>query len=175
MAIRKVVVFPDERLRKPTKEIVEFNDELRALVADMFETMYDDDGIGLAAPQIGVSKKIVVIDIKDSEDPSVRFGPYVLINPKITAKEGTAVYTEGCLSVPEIYEDITRAEKVTLEAYNEFGELKTYHADGLLAICMQHELDHLEGRLFIDYLSPFKRERVLKAIKRKNKAGKNKN
>lgn len=168
MAIREIVVYPDERLRKPTTEVVDFNDDLRTLVADMFETMYDDNGIGLAAPQIGISKKIVVVHI-EGETSDTNYGPYVFINPKIVSKEGTTTCQEGCLSVPEVYADVTRAERVVLEAQNEFGELKTYNADGLFAVCIQHELDHLDGRLFIDHLSSYKREKLLKELKKKKK------
>lgn len=167
MAIREIVTFPDDRLRNPTTPVTEFNDELRELIEDMFETMYVDNGIGLAAPQIGISKKIVVIDIPDEDENEriIAHNQLVLINPEITEKKGTVTYKEGCLSVPEIYEEVERAEVISLKAQNEFGEpIEFKDVTGLLAICMQHELDHLNGRLFVDYLSTYKRERVTKAM-----------
>lgn len=166
MAIREIVTFPDDRLRRPTTPVTEFDDDLRQLVEDMFETMYFDEGIGLAAPQIGVSKKIVVIDIPDMEgDQVTKHNQLVLINPEITATKGKTTYKEGCLSVPEFYEEVERAEVITLKAKDEFGKDIVFEdVDGLLAICMQHEVDHLNGRLFVDYLSTYKRERVTKAM-----------
>lgn len=171
MAIREIVTFPDDRLRKATTPVSEFDDKLKNLVADMFETMYDDEGIGLAAPQIGVSKKVVVIDIPTgNEEQGFKPNPLVLINPKITKAEGTTVYKEGCLSVPEYYEEVERAEVITLQAQNLEGETVVYeNVTGLLAICMQHELDHLEGKLFIDYLSTYKREKITKAMTKAKK------
>lgn len=166
MAIREIVTFPDDRLRKPTTPVTEFDASLKQLVEDMFETMYFDDGIGLAAPQIGISKKIVVIDIPDYEgDKLIKHNQLVLINPEITATQGKVVNKEGCLSVPEIYEEVERAEIISLKAQDEDGTPLVFeNVDGLLAICMQHEVDHLNGHLFVDYLSTYKRDRVTKAM-----------
>lgn len=171
MAIREIVTFPDDRLRRPTTPVTEFDAKLKSLVDDMFETMYDDEGIGLAAPQIGVSKKVVVIDIPTgNEETGYTPQPIVLINPEITKAEGSIFYKEGCLSVPEFYEEVERSEKITLQAQNLNGELVVYEdVTGLLAICMQHELDHLKGKLFIDYLSTYKRERITKAMTKAKK------
>lgn len=166
MAIREVLIYPDDRLRNPTKEVTVFDDELKQLVDDMFESMYHYDGIGLAAPQIGVSKKVVVIDICDTDEEGkvIEHHPLVLINPKILEKSGEAEYKEGCLSVPESYEVVKRAEKVKVEAQDLEGKTTVYDADGLLAICMQHEIDHLDGHLFVDYLSSLKRDRINKRM-----------
>lgn len=160
MAIREIVTFPDERLRQICAPVTEFDAALKELTDDMFETMYDDEGIGLAAPQIGIEKRIVVIDIPE-EDGKQGKNKLVLINPKITAKEGEVASEEGCLSVPEYRAKIKRYEKITLECQDLNGQKQIYEADGLLAICMQHELDHLDGKLFIDYLSRLKRDRLL--------------
>ncbi|MCL1602719.1 peptide deformylase [Succinatimonas hippei] len=160
MAIREIVTFPDERLRQICAPVTEFDAALKELTDDMFETMYDDEGIGLAAPQIGIEKRIVVIDIPE-EDGKQGKNKLVLINPKITAKEGEVASEEGCLSVPEYRAEIKRYEKITLECQDLNGQKQIYEADGLLAICMQHELDHLDGKLFIDYLSRLKRDRLL--------------
>lgn len=166
MAIRDIVIYPDDRLRKPTTEVTVFDDKLKELVQDMFDSMYHYDGIGLAAPQIGVSKRVVTIDISDydSEGKVIEHHPLVLINPKILEKSGTTEYKEGCLSVPDYYDVVKRAEKVKVEAQDLDGNTHVYEADDLLAICMQHEIDHLEGHIFVDYLSSMKRERVRKKM-----------
>lgn len=166
MAIREIVIYPDDRLRKPTKEVTVFDDELKELVKDMFDSMYHYDGIGLAAPQIGVSKRVVTIDIcdYDNEGQVIEHHPLVLINPKILEKSGSVEYKEGCLSVPEYYDVVQRAEKVTVEAQDLEGNTKVYEAENLLAICMQHEIDHLEGHVFVDYLSSLKRDRITKRL-----------
>lgn len=171
MAIHKIVTFPDDRLRRPTTPVTVFDEGLKQLVEDMFETMYYDDGIGLAAPQIGISKKIVVIDIPDYDGETlVKHNQLVLINPEITAKSGEVSYKEGCLSVPEFYEEVTRAETISLKAQDEKGkEIVFENVNGLLAICMQHELDHLEGHLFVDYLSTYKRDKITKAMLKRQK------
>ena len=150
----------DPILEKTCKEVKEMTPRIRELIEDMFETMYDDEGIGLAAPQIGIEKRIVVIDIPE-EDGKQGKNKLVLINPKITAKEGEVASEEGCLSVPEYRAEVKRFEKITLECQDLNGQKQVYEADGLLAICMQHELDHLDGKLFIDYLSRLKRDRLL--------------
>ncbi|WP_404392460.1 peptide deformylase [Pseudoalteromonas phenolica] len=155
MAKLEVLRFPDERLRTVAAPVAEVNDEIRQIVKDMLETMYDENGIGLAATQVNIHKRIVVIDVSEEGNE-----PLVLINPEIIAKEGSTISEEGCLSVPQSYAKVDRAEQVTVKALNENGEEYTYDADGLLAICTQHELDHLMGKLFIDYLSPLKRQRI---------------
>jgi peptide deformylase len=155
MAKLEVLRFPDERLRTVAAPVAEVNDEIRQIVKDMLETMYDENGIGLAATQVNIHKRIVVIDVSEEGNE-----PLVLINPEIIAKEGSTISEEGCLSVPQSYAKVDRAEQVTVKALNENGEEYTYNADGLLAICTQHELDHLMGKLFIDYLSPLKRQRI---------------
>lgn len=154
MAILELLYYPDEKLHQASSPVTEFNDELKKLVTDMFETMYADEGIGLAAPQINVFKRIVVIDVVNERKPEDQL---VLINPEFISKEGTTGIDEGCLSVPGLRGKVERAEKVTVKAQNLNGEFFEIDADGLLAICLQHEIDHLNGKLFIDYLSPLKR------------------
>tara|TARA_Y100000588_G_scaffold372222_1_gene444531 strand:- start:496 stop:1005 length:510 start_codon:yes stop_codon:yes gene_type:complete len=161
MAKLEVLRFPDERLRTVAEPVAEVNDEIRQIVKDMLETMYDENGIGLAATQVDIHKRIVVIDVSEEGNE-----PLVLINPEIIAKNGTTISEEGCLSVPQSYAKVDRAEQVTVKALNENGEEYTYEADGLLAICTQHELDHLMGKLFIDYLSPLKRQRIRKKLEK---------
>ena len=154
MAIYKVVEYPNPRLRIPSKPVTEFDEKLRQLVEDMFETMYTASGIGLAAPQIDIHKQIIVVDLTaDKSDQKV------IINPKITLKEGSASIDEGCLSVPLDYRaKVERAAHVIVECFNEKGEPYTIDATNeLLAICLQHEIDHLQGKLFIDHLSTLKR------------------
>jgi peptide deformylase len=161
MAKLEVLRFPDERLRTVAEPVAEVNDEIRQIVNDMLETMYDENGIGLAATQVDIHKRIVVIDVSEEGNE-----PLVLINPEIIAKDGSTISEEGCLSVPQSYAKVDRAEQVTVKALNENGEEYTYEADGLLAICTQHELDHLMGKLFIDYLSPLKRQRIRKKLEK---------
>lgn len=161
MAKLEVLRFPDERLRTVAEPVAEVNDEIRQIVKDMLETMYDENGIGLAATQVDIHKRIVVIDVSEEGNE-----PLVLINPEIIAKDGSTISEEGCLSVPQSYAKVDRAEQVTVKALNENGEECTYEADGLLAICTQHELDHLMGKLFIDYLSPLKRQRIRKKLEK---------
>lgn len=154
MAIRDLLYFPDELLHQVSTPVTEFDESLAELVSDMFETMYHDEGIGLAAPQINIRKRIVVIDI---EGDKLTEHQIVLINPEFISKEGTDSINEGCLSVPGLRAHIDRAAKVSIKAQNLKGEFFTLYASGLLAICIQHEIDHLDGHLFIDYLSPMKR------------------
>ncbi|WP_199610171.1 peptide deformylase [Flocculibacter collagenilyticus] len=161
MAILEVLRFPDERLRTVAQPVTEVNDEIRQIVKDMFDTMMDENGIGLAATQVDIHQRIVVIDVSEDRDDRL-----VLINPEITHKEGTTCSEEGCLSVPHSYAKVDRAERVSVTALNEQGETFSFDADGLLAICIQHELDHLVGKLFIDYLSPLKRERIKKKLEK---------
>ncbi|MBD1581890.1 peptide deformylase [Pseudoalteromonas sp. S16_S37] len=164
MAKLEVLRFPDERLRAVAQPVVEVNDEIRQIVKDMLETMYDENGIGLAATQVNIHQRIVVIDVSEERDE-----PLVLINPEIVRKEGSTTSEEGCLSVPHSWAKVDRAEEITVKALNENGEEYSYDADGLLAICTQHELDHLMGKLFIDYLSPLKRQRIRKKLEKEAK------
>lgn len=161
MTIRTILHFPDPRLRNKALPVTEVNDEIHTLVDDMFDTMYHDRGIGLAANQINVFKRVIVMDL--SEDRSAQF---CLINPEIVAQEGLVMMEEGCLSVPSYYAPVQRAAKVTVKALNKQGEPFELTADGYLAICIQHEIDHLEGKLFIDYLSPLKRAMVQKKLEK---------
>jgi peptide deformylase len=164
MAILNILHFPDERLRTKAKPVAEVTNKHRTLISDMLETMYDAPGIGLAATQVNVHERILVIDISDEKDQ-----PVVLINPEILEKEGDQEFDEGCLSVPGIYETLHRAEKVRVKALNDKGEKFEMRAEGLLAICIQHEIDHLEGKLFVDYLSQLKKQRIRKKLEKQQK------
>lgn len=155
MAILKVLKFPDERLRTVAKPVDNVDGEIKKLVDDMFDTMREENGIGLAATQVNVHKRVVVMDI--SEDQST---PRVFINPEIIEMDGQTISEEGCLSVPNSYAKVERAEHIIVKALDVEGNEYTLEADGLLAICIQHELDHLKGKLFVDYLSPLKRKRI---------------
>ncbi len=161
MAKLKILRFPDARLRTKAKPVSEVTDETRAYIDDMFETMYDAPGIGLASTQVNVHKQIVVIDVSDDKDE-----PYCFINPIITKEEGEEICEEGCLSVPEYYAEVERAEKITVVALDKEGKEFKLEADGLLAVCIQHELDHLQGKLFVDYLSPLKQKRLRKKFEK---------
>lgn len=169
MAILDVVVFPDERLRVKCKQVTEFNDELKTLAQDMFDTMYDDNGLGLAAPQVGDSRRIVVMDIPKDEDGEQGHNQIVMVNPQIIEKEEEMESSEGCLSVPEYNASITRFNRVKAKYFDLDGVEHTIEAEGLHAVCIQHELDHLDGKLFIDYLSPLKRNIVLRKYKKLKK------
>jgi len=167
MAVLDVLHFPDDRLRTVAKPVKEITPEIKQLAADMIDTMYDENGVGLAATQVDVHQRIVVIDVSDTRDQAM-----ALINPTIVESSGTEESQEGCLSVPETNAEVERAEFVTLEYLDLDGEKQVIEADGLLAVCIQHELDHLKGKLFIDYLSPFKQKRIkakLEKLKRQNK------
>ena len=159
MAILKVLHFPDPLLRKKAVPVTVINADIRKLAYDMLETMYQESGIGLAATQVNVRKRVVVIDLSEQ-----RNNPLYLINPEIMYSEGVEEMQEGCLSVPGYYDLVQRAEKVRVRYLNLAGESLEIEADGLLAVCIQHEIDHLNGRLFIDYLSPLKRKRLRKKI-----------
>jgi peptide deformylase len=161
MTVLTVLHYPDDRLRTVAKPVPEVTAEIQQLTADMLETMYAENGIGLAATQVNVHKRVVVIDISENRDE-----PMIFINPEITAKSGDTEYEEGCLSVPQSYAKVERAAAVTVKAQNEKGEWFEVQAEGLLAICLQHELDHLMGKLFIDYLSPLKRDRIKKKLEK---------
>ena len=159
MAIRKILHYPDPRLRRQALPVDTVDDETRTLIDDMAETMYQAPGMGLAAPQIDVSKRILVIDISEARN-DLR----VLVNPELLTQEGEQTMEEGCLSVPGVYEEVTRAEKVTVRALGGDGKPFELEADGLLATCVQHEIDHLDGKLFVDYLSRLKQQRVRKKL-----------
>jgi peptide deformylase len=161
MAILDVLQFPDERLRTIAKPVDKIDTNIKQLIADMFETMRDEKGVGLAATQVDRHVRVVVMDVSEDQNE-----PRVFINPEITAKDGTEISEEGCLSVPDNYAKVERAEKVTVKALNEHGEEFVLEADGLLAVCIQHELDHLVGKLFVDYLSPLKRQRIRKKLEK---------
>ncbi|WP_166838231.1 peptide deformylase [Rheinheimera pleomorphica] len=164
MAVLHVLHYPDDRLRTVAKPVDSVNAEIQQLVADMLETMYAENGIGLAATQVNVHQRVVVIDV--SED---RNEPMVFINPEIIARSGDTSYEEGCLSVPQSYAKVERAADITVKALDKNGNPFELKADGLLAICLQHELDHLVGKLFIDYLSPLKRDRIRKKLEKEAK------
>ncbi|HEY8567686.1 peptide deformylase [Microbulbifer sp.] len=156
MAKLEILEFPDPRLRKVAEPVTAVTDEHRTLIEDMFETMYDAPGVGLAATQINVHERIVVIDV--SEDQSE---PLVLINPEVEVLDPEIhKYDEGCLSVPGFYETVQRPRKIRLKALDRNGEAYALEAEGLLAVCIQHEIDHLDGKLFVDYISPLKRNRI---------------
>ena len=157
MAKLDILHFPDPRLRTKAAPVEEVSDAIRVLVADMLETMYDAPGIGLAATQINVHQQIVVIDVSEDKNE-----PYCFINPKIMQRDGEEISEEGCLSVPEYYAEVERAENITVKALDRDGKEFELEADGLLAVCVQHELDHLKGKLFVDYLSPLKQKRLQK-------------
>lgn len=159
MALLNILHFPDKRLRCKAKPVEEINDSTRQLVEDMFETMYDAPGIGLAAIQVNIPQRVIVVDVSGD-----RSRPLALINPEITVLEGIESMDEGCLSVPGVFEKVERADKITVKALNPHGEEFAMDADGLLAVCIQHEIDHLDGKLFIDYLSELKRQRIRKKL-----------
>ncbi|WP_241597588.1 peptide deformylase [Rosenbergiella epipactidis] len=161
MSVLQVLHYPDERLRKVAKPVAQVTSDIKQIVDDMFETMYAEEGIGLAATQVDIHQRIIVIDV--SEERNERL---VLINPKILSKCGETGIEEGCLSIPEQRALVPRAEKVSVRALNREGEQFELDADGLLAICIQHEIDHLEGKLFIDYLSPLKRQRIRQKLEK---------
>ncbi len=164
MAILDILHFPDPRLRRRAKPVAQVDDAIRRAVDDMFETMYAAPGIGLAAVQVNIPKRIIVIDISEEKDQ-----PLCLINPEILARDGVEEMDEGCLSVPGIYEKVRRAQRVRVRALDREGAPFELDAEGLLAVCIQHEIDHLEGKLFVDYLSPVKRERIRKKLEKRRR------
>ena len=163
-----IVKYPDPVLQKPGEPVTEFNSELRNLVADMFETMYASQGIGLAAPQVGVSKRITVIDLSQGKDPAKKL---VLVNPEVIVTEGRQYQEEGCLSFPEIREKVVRAAKVSVRAQDENGKWFEMDGEELLARAFQHEIDHLDGILFIFRMSPLKRSLSLRKIRKMQNDG----
>jgi peptide deformylase len=161
--VREIVIWPDPVLKKPASAVARVDDEIRRLLDDMAETMYAADGVGLAAPQVGVSKRIVVIDTSPRQEGQKLIH---LVNPEIVKAEGETVFTEGCLSIPGEAEEVERAERVWVRALDRDGAQIEIAGEGLLAIALQHELDHLEGILFVDHLSSLKRELIRKRMKR---------
>jgi len=164
MALLEILHFPDPRLRKKAVPITSVTDDIRQLADDMLETMYAAPGIGLAANQVNVQKRILVIDISEDKNE-----PQVFINPEIISLQGEREYEEGCLSVPEAYEMVIRADTVCVKALNREGESFKLEADDLLATCLQHEIDHLDGKLFVDYISNLKRQRIRKRLEKQQK------
>jgi peptide deformylase len=167
MAILNILTFPNTRLRRQSEPVALVDDEVRHIVADMFETMYAAPGIGLAAPQVDIHRQIVVIDIADQNNQ-----PLCLINPKILELSGEQQMDEGCLSVPGFHEQVTRAATVRVSALDQAGQPFTLDAEGLLAVCIQHELDHLQGKLFVDHLSSLKRQRIRHKLERHHRSDK---
>ncbi len=164
MPTRPIICLPDPRLKLVSEPVAQVDDEVRALLDDMLETMYDAPGVGLAAIQIAVPRRVVVIDVAGKDDPPA---PLFLVNPEITwASEELNVHEEGCLSIPDYYEDVTRPARVRARFLDRDGQQREIEADGLLATCIQHEIDHLNGVLFIDHLSRLKRERAIKKFQK---------
>jgi len=160
MALRDIITLPDKRLRSVSKPVVEIGDEIRTLVADMFETMYEAPGIGLAAVQVGVPSRVIVMDLSKREAEAE---PRVFINPEITwSSEEKSLYEEGCLSIPDVHEDVERPARVKIRYLDLDGKPHEEDAEGLFATCIQHEVDHINGVLFIDHISKLKRERIIK-------------
>jgi peptide deformylase len=164
MAILTILEFPDPRLRKKAAPVDAVDDELRALIDDMFETMYAAPGIGLAATQVDVHRRLLVADVS-----AEKVDPHVFINPEILEKDGVAVTEEGCLSVPGYYEEVERAEHIRVRYLDRDGRECEGEFEGLLAVCVQHEIDHLDGKLFVDYLSEAKRTRIRKKLEKERR------
>lgn len=166
MALLTILEFPDPRLRTVAKPVAEVNNDIRRLIDDMFETMYAAPGVGLAATQVNVHQRVIVIDVSDEKNQ-----PLVFINPEIKVIDQELFdYEEGCLSVPGFYETVTRPEHIEVTALDREGKPFTVKPEGLLAVCIQHEMDHLEGKLFVDYLSNMKRQRIRKKLEKQHKA-----
>lgn len=159
LSILTILEFPDERLRKKAAPVETVDADIGKLVDDMFETMYEARGVGLAATQVNVHKRVIVIDVSEEKK-----SPLCLINPEILAKDGIEETEEGCLSVPGFFETVKRAEHIKVRALNRDGESFEFEAEDLLAVCVQHEMDHLEGKLFVDYISPLKRQMIKKKL-----------
>jgi peptide deformylase len=164
MAILDILHFPDPRLRNVAKPVAQVDDDIRRLLDDMLETMYQAPGIGLAATQVNVAKRVIVMDISEGRDQ-----PLFLINPEIVARDGVEEMEEGCLSVPGFFEKVTRADSVKVRALDRDGQPFELDAEGLLAVCIQHEIDHLDGKLFVDYLSGLKRQRIRKKLEKQQR------
>ncbi|MEP6389732.1 MAG: peptide deformylase [Halioglobus sp.] len=165
MAVLDILEFPDPRLRTVAREVTKVTEQTRALIDDMFETMYDAPGIGLAASQVDVHQRLLVIDVSEDHND-----PMVFINPQVTVLDSElGEYDEGCLSVPGFYETVNRPRRVSVTALDRDGEEFTMEIEGLLAICLQHEIDHLDGKLFVDYISPLKRQRIRKKLEKSHR------
>lgn len=167
MTMLEILHFPDPRLRRKAEPVAQVDDNVRRTVDDMFETMYAAPGIGLAAIQVNVALRIIVIDVSERKD-----SPLCLINPEIVSRDGVEVMEEGCLSVPGVYEKVQRADHIAVRALDRDGILLEFEADGLLAVCIQHEIDHLDGKLFVDYISPLKRQRIRKKLEKQQRFSK---
>lgn len=161
MALLKVVFYPHPVLAQVAEPITQFDEDLKQFVQNMYETMYAENGVGLAAPQVAISKRLAVVDVSDERNK-----PFVIINPEIIEKQGEELMEAGCLSVPHTYDKVPRATKVKIRAQDETGKFFEMEGEGLLAHCLQHEIDHLNGKLYIDYLSPLKRKRLLKKMEK---------
>ena len=161
MAIRSILQYPDERLHRIAEPVKQVTEDIKVLVADLAETMYAAPGIGLAATQVDVHKRVIVIDISEARDQLL-----VLIDPEIVAQSGAMECEEGCLSVPGVYETVQRAERVTVRALDRDGRAFELEAEGLLAVCIQHEMDHLQGRVFVEYLSRLKQSRIVAKLRK---------
>lgn len=179
MSVLTILTYPNPKLREVSKTVDVFDDKLRKLTEDMIETMYAAHGIGLAAPQVGVLKRVIVIDTRPKDEEGQRYKneeqeelekkitqPLILINPRIVGGEGSTTFDEGCLSVPSFYETVERKKVIEVETYDLSGKKYTFKTDGLLAICIQHELDHLEGKLFIDRISFLKSKKIKNQIQK---------
>jgi peptide deformylase len=164
MALRSILEYPDPRLRTRAQPVTQFDAALGTLIDDMLETMYAAPGIGLAATQVDVHQRVIVIDISDERD-----APLVLINPQIIEREGEAKTEEGCLSVPGIFDEVKRATRIRLRSHDRTGQVAETDYEDMLAVCVQHEMDHLEGKLFVDYLSDLKRERIRKKLEKERR------
>jgi len=165
MALLPILEYPDQRLRTVAKPVTEVDDRIRKIIDDMFETMYDAPGIGLAATQVNIHERIITIDTSEDKNE-----PLVFINPEVTVLEGDLeTMQEGCLSVPGFYEDVTRIEHCLVKALDKDGKPFELECTGLLAVCIQHEIDHLEGKLMVDYISPLKRNRIKDKLEKKHK------
>ena len=164
MATLEILEFPDPRLRTVAKAVTEFNPALAQLVRDMTETMYAENGIGLAATQVNAHQQLLVLDVSDSRDQLK-----VYVNPQIISSDGEQTYEEGCLSVPGVYAEVSRAESIRIRAFDAKGRVFEEDLRGLHSICLQHEMDHLQGKLFVDYLSPLKRQMVRKKLEKQKK------
>ena len=160
MAVLKILIFPDQRLRTVAKEVLVIDDEIKTLVSNLLETMYEGNGIGLSATQVNIHKRILVVDVSEEKD-----SPLVLINPKIKVlNKEEKIYSEGCLSVPGFFEEVSRPSEINITALNLEGERFTIMAADLLAVAVQHEMDHLDGKIFVDFLSNLKRQRIKKKL-----------
>lgn len=165
MAVLDILHFPDPRLRIRARPVERVDDTVRRLIDDMLETMYAAPGIGLAATQVNVPLRVIVVDVSETGDQ-----PLAFINPEILARDGKETMQEGCLSVPGVFEEVTRAAHIRFRALDRDGQLLEREADGLLAVCIQHEIDHLDGKLFVDYLSELKRDRIRRRLEKAQRA-----